>query len=89
MPHIEQCQARRAAIARAPLFQRGILAADEPTAGLDVSAQGDLLNLFQKIRGEMGIALLIISHNLAVVRMISDEVAGMLVNRHPSAESTQ
>jgi peptide/nickel transport system ATP-binding protein len=70
-------QARRAAIARALLFHPKILAADEPTAGLDVSVQGDLLNLLQEIRGEMGIALLIISHNLAVVRMIADEVAVM------------
>jgi oligopeptide transport system ATP-binding protein len=70
-------QARRAAIARALLFHPKILAADEPTAGLDVSVQGDLLNLLQEIRGEMGIALLIISHNLAVVRMIADKVAVM------------
>jgi peptide/nickel transport system ATP-binding protein len=70
-------QARRAAIARALLFRPRILAADEPTAGLDVSVQGDLLNLLQEIRHDTGITLLIISHNLAVVRMIADEVAVM------------
>jgi peptide/nickel transport system ATP-binding protein len=70
-------QARRAAIARALLFNPKILAADEPTAGLDVSVQGDLLNLLQEIRAAMGITMLIISHNLAVVRLIADDVAVM------------
>jgi peptide/nickel transport system ATP-binding protein len=70
-------QARRAAIARALLFNPKILAADEPTAGLDVSVQGDLLNLLQEIRLAMGITMLIISHNLAIVRLIADDVAVM------------
>jgi peptide/nickel transport system ATP-binding protein len=70
-------QARRTAIARALLFRPKILAADEPTAGLDVSVQGDLLNLLQEIRAATGITLLVISHNLAVVRLIADHVAVM------------
>lgn len=70
-------QARRAAIARALLFRPKILAADEPTAGLDVSVQGDLLNLLQEIRAATGITLLVISHNLAVVRLIADDVVVM------------
>ncbi len=74
-------QARRAAIARALLFRPKILAADEPTAGLDVSVQGDLLNLLQEIRAATGITLLVISHNLAVVRLIADEVAVMQKGR--------
>jgi peptide/nickel transport system ATP-binding protein len=77
-PHqISGGQARRAAIARALLFRPHILAADEPTAGLDVSVQGDVLNLLQDIRADTGVTLLIISHNLAVVRLISDQVAVM------------
>jgi peptide/nickel transport system ATP-binding protein len=83
-------QARRAAIARALLFRPKILAADEPTAGLDVSVQGDLLNLLQEIRAATGITLLVISHNLAVVRLIADDVAvmqkGKIVEQGPAAE---
>jgi oligopeptide transport system ATP-binding protein len=83
-------QARRAAIARALLFRPKILAADEPTAGLDVSVQGDLLNLLQEIRAATGITLLVISHNLAVVRLIADDVAvmqkGRIVEQGPAAE---
>jgi peptide/nickel transport system ATP-binding protein len=74
-------QARRAAIARALLFRPKILAADEPTAGLDVSVQGDLLNLLQEIRAATGITLLVISHNLAIVRLIADDVAVMQAGR--------
>ena len=83
-------QARRAAIARALLFRPQILAADEPTAGLDVSVQGDLLNLLQEIRAATGITLLVISHNLAVVRLIADDVAvmqrGRIVEQGPARE---
>ncbi len=75
-PHqISGGQARRAAIARALLFRPRILAADEPTAGPDVSVQGDLLNLLQEISVETAVALLVVSHNLAVVRLIADQVA--------------
>jgi peptide/nickel transport system ATP-binding protein len=83
-------QARRAAIARALLFRPQILAADEPTAGLDVSVQGDLLNLLQEIRAATGVTLLVISHNLAVVRLIADDVAvmqrGKIVEQGPARE---
>ena len=70
-------QARRAAIARALMWGPRILAADEPTAGLDVSVQGDFLNLLQEVRANTGITTLMISHNLAVVRLVADQVAVM------------
>jgi oligopeptide transport system ATP-binding protein len=70
-------QARRAAIARALLFNPKIIAADEPTAGLDVSVQGDFLNLLQEIRAASDISLLVISHNLAVMRLVANDVAVM------------
>jgi peptide/nickel transport system ATP-binding protein len=70
-------QARRAAIARALLFNPKIIAADEPTAGLDVSVQGDFLNLLQEIRAASDITLLVISHNLAVMRLVANDVAVM------------
>lgn len=74
-------QARRAAIARALLFGPRILAADEPTAGLDVSVQGDFLNLLQEVRAVTGITTLMVSHNLAVVRLVADQVAVMQAGR--------
>jgi oligopeptide transport system ATP-binding protein len=74
-------QARRAAIARALMFNPRILAADEPTAGLDVSVQGDFLNLLQEVRAATGITTLMISHNLAVVRLVADQVAVMQAGR--------
>ncbi len=81
-PHqISGGQARRAAIARALLMRPRILAADEPTAGLDVSVQGELLNLLQELRRTEDITLLIITHNLAVVRLIADRVAVMQSGR--------
>lgn len=70
-------QARRAAIARTLMFNPRILAADEPTAGLDVSVQGDFLNLLQDVRAATGITTLMISHNLAIVRLVADQVAVM------------
>lgn len=81
-PHqISGGQARRAAIARALLMKPLILAADEPTAGLDVSVQGELLNLLQELRSMEDLTLLIITHNLAVVRLIADQVAVMQSGR--------
>jgi oligopeptide transport system ATP-binding protein len=81
-------QARRVALARALLVRPKILIADEPTAGLDVSVQGDLLNLLQELRQESGLTLIVVSHNLAIVRLIADEAAvmhrGQLVERGPS-----
>jgi peptide/nickel transport system ATP-binding protein len=68
-------QARRVAVARALLMSPRILIADEPTAGLDVSVQGDLLNLLQELRGDRDLTLVVVSHNLAVVRLIADAAA--------------
>jgi oligopeptide transport system ATP-binding protein len=79
-PHeISGGQARRVAIARALLARPAILVADEPTAGLDVSVQGDLLNLLQDLRRSEDITLVVISHNLAIVRLIAENV---IVMRH-------
>lgn len=77
-PHeISGGQARRVAIARALLMRPAIIVADEPTAGLDVSVQGDLLNLLQDLRKSDDITLLIISHNLAIVRLIAENAIVM------------
>jgi len=81
-PHeVSGGQARRLAIIRALLMRPAILVADEPTAGLDVSVQGELLNLLQDIRLEEGITLIVVSHNLPVVRLIADRAAVMRAGR--------
>jgi peptide/nickel transport system ATP-binding protein len=77
-PHeISGGQARRVAIARALLMQPSILMADEPTAGLDVSVQGELLNFLQDLRQMEEITLVVISHNLAIVRLIAERAIVM------------
>jgi peptide/nickel transport system ATP-binding protein len=77
-PHeISGGQARRVAIARALLMRPAILLADEPTAGLDVSVQGELLNLLQDLRRTENITLVVISHNLAIVRLIAENAIVM------------
>ena len=83
-------QARRVAVARALLMRPRILIADEPTAGLDVSVQGDLLNLLQELRADNDLTLVVVSHNLAVVRLIADAAAvmhrGKIVEQGPAAQ---
>jgi peptide/nickel transport system ATP-binding protein len=83
-------QARRAAVARALSVVPRLIIADEPTAGLDLSVQGGILNLFLDIREAHRTAFLIITHNLAVARHVSDRVAimylGRIVESGPSAE---
>ncbi len=74
-------QARRVGVARALALKPKLIIADEPTAGLDVSVQGEILNLMNRLQQEIGLAYLIITHNLAVVRHISDEMAIMYMGR--------
>jgi oligopeptide transport system ATP-binding protein len=77
-PHqISGGQARRVAIVRALLMKPIILVADEPTAGLDVSVQGELLNLLQDLRKTENITIIVISHNLAIVRLVANFSAVM------------
>ena len=65
-------QARRVGVARALALEPGLIIADEPTAGLDVSIQGDVLNLLNEIQERTGVAILIITHNMSVVRHCAD-----------------
>jgi oligopeptide/dipeptide ABC transporter ATP-binding protein len=74
-------QARRVGIARALALDPRLLIADEPTAGLDVSVQGEVLNLLARLRQELGIALLLITHNLAAVRLAAERLGVMYMGR--------
>jgi peptide/nickel transport system ATP-binding protein len=58
-----------------------MIIADEPTAGLDVSVQGEILNLMRDLQIRQHLAYLIITHNLPVVRHISDRLAIMYLSR--------
>lgn len=74
-------QARRVGLARALALDPKLVLADEPTAGLDVSVQGEVLNLLARIQEETGVAILIITHNLNVVRHITDRMSIMYLGR--------
>ncbi len=74
-------QRQRIALARAMMLQPKVLVADEPTSALDVSIQAQVLNLFMDLQQQFRTAYVFISHNLAVVRHVADDVLVMYLGR--------
>jgi peptide/nickel transport system ATP-binding protein len=74
-------QRQRVALARATIVPPEVLLCDEPTSALDVSLAATVLNLLGRIRRELGMAMLFVTHDLAAARVVADRIAVMYLGR--------
>lgn len=74
-------QRQRVAIARAIVVEPKVLVADEPVSMLDVSIRADILNLLKRLRDEMGLTMLYVSHDISTIKYLADRIAIMYLGK--------